>query len=102
MKFNLELQKKIEQECSNEIVSDPYVFREFTDFYAESFENKSDILRLMLASYSLGLDLSKLQCFQIWGCLSAQWGCSGIMDIPQDSNKLKDMFLEGINLYLRV
>lgn len=101
MKFNKELQSKIDRECGQEIISYPYVFAEFTNFYTESYENKNDILRLVLASHTLGLDLSKLQCFQIWGTLSAQWRCSGIMDIPKDSTKLQSMLQEGIDLYLK-
>ena len=96
MKFNKELQTKIDQECSQEITSYPYVFTEFTNFYAENFENKNNILQLVMASHALGLDLSKLQCFQIWGCLSAKW-----RDIPKDSAKLQSMLQEGINLYLK-
>jgi hypothetical protein len=102
MKLNNILQEKIEKMCCDDLIRDPYRKQEFDTFYGESFENKNQILRLVMESHNIGLDLTTIQCFQIWDCLSAQWGCSGFMNIPNDPEKLEKMFGEAIETFLKL
>lgn len=98
MKFDQNLQIKIDEACREELKIDPFRENEFEEFY-NNLNNKTMILKLVLTSHELGLDLTSLQCFLIWECLSSNWGCSGFMDIPYDG-KLQSMFKSAIELYL--
>jgi hypothetical protein len=99
MDFNFEKQKLIDDECACEIALDPYVLTEYRETYSD-LDTRGDIYRIVGASHSLGLDLSPLQAFQIWGCLSSGWGCSGWMDAPKGA-RLTSFVEEAVELYLR-
>lgn len=98
MKFNKELQEKIDRECIPELQDDPYVLTEYQNTFGD-YEMRNDIYKVVIASHAIGLDLSPLQAFQLWGCLSASWGCSGWMTVGVDPGKNVSMLEEAISTY---
>lgn len=78
MKFDEELQNKLSELCQNEILREPYRKQEFENEYDSI---KIQIYELIGASHALGLDLSTLEAYLIWSCLSSDFGCSGWMTV---------------------